>query len=145
MVLLLDFLAEPHTTTPYAQSGCIKVLYNNILMLNVRFERRSGLSRWSHEFNFLRLFLRWADHVSRLSNIKPRYFTSFEWGIIILFIVTGGQSWGLREKVIKEDFVSFIFILHLTNHWERMSMCVCNWRLAVVWSVVVERIAVSSA
>jgi len=58
MVLLFDYLAEPHTTTPYAQSGCMRVLYNNILMFNVRFERRSGLSRCSLEFSFLRLFLR---------------------------------------------------------------------------------------
>lgn len=78
MVLLLDVLAESHTTTPYAQSGCKRVLYNNILMFNVRFERRSGLSRCSLEFNFLRLFLRCDDHVSRLSNSKPRYFTLFE-------------------------------------------------------------------
>jgi len=91
MVHLFDFLAEPHTTTPYAQNGCMRILYNNILMFNVRFERRSGLCRCSLEFNFLRLFLRWADHVSHLSNIKPRFFTSFEWGIKILFIVTGGQ------------------------------------------------------
>jgi hypothetical protein len=58
MVLLFDFLAEPHITTTYAQSGCMRVLYSNILMFNVRFERRSGLSRRSLEFNFLRLFLR---------------------------------------------------------------------------------------
>jgi len=35
MVLLFDFLAEPHTITPYAQSGCMRVLYNNILMLDL--------------------------------------------------------------------------------------------------------------
>jgi hypothetical protein len=145
IVLLLDVLAEPHITTLYAHNACRRVLYNIILRFNESFERRSSLNRWSLEFNFLRLSLRWDDHVRRLSYIKPRYFISFEWGIIVLFIVMGGHIWGLSENVMKEDFDSYTLIFHLTNHSEIMSMCVWSWWLAVILFEAIDKSAISSA
>jgi len=57
-----------------------------------------------------------SAHVSRLSNVKPRYFIVGVIGIRLLLSDTGGKSPGLRENVIKEDFASFILIFQRFNH-----------------------------
>jgi hypothetical protein len=114
-------------------------------MGKVRFERSSGLRRWSLELSFLRLSLRWEDQVRRLLNISPRYLTFVKCGTTMLLIVTAGQFRGLSEKVTKEDFDSLIFIFQLVNHCEREFRWVWIWWDAVVWSEETDNRAVSSA
>jgi len=60
--------------------------------------------------NCFLLFLRCLAHVRCLPNVKPRYFIVGVIGIRLLLSDTEGQSPGLRENVIKDDFASFIFI-----------------------------------
>lgn len=114
-------------------------------MGKVIFERSSGLSRRSLELSLLRLSLRWRDQVRRLSNVRPRYLTSVEWGMTMLLIVTAGLFRGLSEKVTKEDLDSLIFIFQLVNHCERVFRWVWSWWDAVVWSEETDNRAVSSA
>lgn len=104
-----------------------------ILMCMMRSERNCGFSKWRLELSFLRLSLRWRDQVRHLSKVRPRYFTSIEWGIIMLLIYTAGQFWGLSEKVITENLDSLIFIFQLRNHWERVFRWVWIWWDAVVY------------
>ena len=92
------------------------VLYINSLFFNDVLDLRSGRSKWSLELTvFLFVLGCWA-HVRRLSKIKPRYFIVGVIGIWLLLNDTEGQSPGLREKVIKDDFNSLIFIFQRFDH-----------------------------
>uniref|UniRef100_A0A2S2P1N1 Uncharacterized protein n=1 Tax=Schizaphis graminum TaxID=13262 RepID=A0A2S2P1N1_SCHGA len=77
---------------------------------------KSDLRILSLELTVLRIYLMCQLQVSRLSRIRPRYFTSFAVGIIKLFSVTGGVSKFLNVKVTWTDLVSFILIFHLFAH-----------------------------
>jgi len=100
---------------------------------------------WRRLFSCLRLVLRWGAQVSRLSNNKPRYLTSFEWGMIAFSNVIWGQSPGRREKVTWEDLESLILIFQDLNQWDKLFRWFWSRLLASKGSWLDERIAVSSA
>lgn len=108
-------------------------------------ERRSGRSKWSLEYTDFLLFLRCWAQVSRLSKVRPRYLTTGVVGIKLLLNETGGQSPGLREKVIKEDLESFIFIFHFFDQIWIKFRWFCNLTDTVCGLSFEARIIVSSA
>jgi len=67
-------------------------------MFNLK--RRNGKSKCSLEFTDFLLFLRFLAQVSRLSNVKPKYWTTVVIGIMLLLNETEGKSLVLCERVI---------------------------------------------
>jgi hypothetical protein len=79
------------------------------------------------------------------SKCSPRYFTTSVWGMIALLMLTAGQ-WPFRGvNFMCDDLDSLTLIFHFFSHFSMMFKC--SWRLseAIVGSLWVANIAVSSA
>jgi len=94
MVLVLNGLAYPYNWIPYSRAGRIIDLYIVILFVGDNYNFKMSLRRYSLELTDLRFCLGCALHVKRLSNVNPRYSTSFAGGTTLLLNMTETKRLG---------------------------------------------------
>ena len=147
ILFVFDILADPQSCNPYVHIGFRRVLYTssfvfklvNLFFVNIVF---SDLDR-ALRINLLALIC--LFHVNFWSRINPKYLTALSGGIGMLLIETFGHWPCLRVKVVWTDLLWFTFIRHFSYHSDCRFKWDCKLVEAIIGSLWIEKITLSSA